>query len=92
MSLQNEVIESSWDAIQKIGSSERTLFVGIMISVLVFVGFLVWNSSTSQSEQRESFLSAMDKRDEKISTAIEKMSDALDKNTEVMNDLRAKIK
>ena len=92
MVISQEVIESSGDAIEKIGKSESTLFIGIMFWLLIFVWFLVWNSWATNREQRDAFLNAMEKRDDKVQSSLNKLTDALNKNTEVMVELRANIK
>lgn len=88
----NIPIEQTWKAIERIWHTERTLFVGIMIAILVFVWFLIYSSNVNQAQERDAFLATMGKRDEQYLKSIDKVADALNKNTEIMTELKSKIK
>ncbi len=91
MSPEN-IIETSWITIQKIWQSERTLFVWIMICVLLFVWFVIREWNIGQKEARNAFLQSMEKRDDKMEMSLDKMTNALSRNTEIMIKLDSKIK
>jgi hypothetical protein len=92
MAIVDLPIEEAWKAIWEIWSTERSLFVGIMLAVLLFVWFLIYSTNSNSASERQAFLSAMDKRDIQYLSSIEKLWDALNKNTEVMTELRSIIK
>ena len=87
-----ESIQTAPEIIGKISSSERGLFVGVMIAFLIFSGFFMWQSNESQREQRDAFLASMEKRDDKTIESINRVTDALNKNTEVMLEVKNRIK
>lgn len=52
----------------------------------------MWYDSEAKKEQRNVFLSFMEKSDEKTSIAMDKMTIALNRNTEIMIELKTRIK
>jgi len=92
MEVASSIINETGSAVTKIGATERTLFVWVMIAFLMFSGFFMWLSSESQREQRDTFLNSMDRRDDKMSESLNKVTDALNKNTEVMIEIKSRIK
>lgn len=52
----------------------------------------MYQSNESQKEQRDAFLMSMDKRDDKTIESINRVTDALNKNTEVMLEVKNRIK
>lgn len=86
------IINVSSTAIEKVWQSERTLFIGMMVIILLFVWFLIRESSLSQSQARNAFLASMEKRDEKMEASLEKVTTALGKITEIMIKTESKIK
>ena len=92
MTLSPEMINASWNALEKAWKNDRTLFIGSMIVILIFVSFLIYSSSQNMKDAQESFLHAMEKRDDKMTTAMEQVTTALNKNTEVMIEIKTRIK
>ena len=86
------MIESASSAVEKIGRTPNTLFVGIMLWVLVFLVVWWYMNNISQTEARDAYLSAMEKRDDKFWVITDKLTDALKENTTVMIELKSKIK
>lgn len=79
------------DAIEKFWKNDRTLFISVVVIFILLMVFLTWNSTLSMKEQRESFLQQMDRSDDKIINTMNHMSDALNKNSEIMYDLKNAI-
>lgn len=52
----------------------------------------MWQTSEAQKEQRDAFLTSMEKRDDKTIESINRVTDALNKNTEVMLEVKNRIK
>ena len=86
------IIDKSSNAITKIWATERTFFIWIMIAFMMFASFFMWYDSEAKKEQRNVFLSFMEKSDEKTSIAMDKMTIALNRNTEIMIELKTRIK
>lgn len=92
MPVSADMIEAGGDALEKAWRNDRTLFIGAMIVILVFVGVLMWQSSTSMRDSQTAFLSAMATRDDKMTDALDRVTNALNKNTEVMIEVKTRIK
>ena len=88
----SDMIDSTGNAVEKIGKSDRTLFAGMMIIVFLFVCFFLWQSSSSMRDSQTAFLSAMEKRDDKMIYSLDRVTTALNKNTEIMIEIKTRIK
>jgi len=88
----SEMIDSTWNALEKAWKNDRTLFIGAMIVILIFVGFLIYSSSSSMKDSQTAFLNAMATRDDKMTESLDRVTTALNKNTEVMIEVKTRIK
>ncbi len=77
----NLPIEQAWEAISKIWHNERTTFIWAMVIMLLFVWYIVF-----------SFLQALETKDQRFTQSLDKVSDALRDNTQVMLELKSTIK
>ncbi len=91
LAIPTDIIKDSSEAIEKFWKNDRTLFISVVVIFLLLMVFLVWNSTLSMKEQRESFLQQMDRSDDKIIDSMNRMSDALTRNSEIMYDLKDAI-
>lgn len=87
-----DAINASGNALEKAWKNDRTLFIGSMIVILIFVWFLIWSSSSSMRDSQTAFLNAMEKRDDKMTESLDRVTSALNKNTEVMIEVKTRIK
>lgn len=63
-----------------------------MLITLIFVGFLVYSSNANMRDSQTAFLSAMEKRDDKMIYSLDRVTTALNKNTEIMIEIKTRIK
>lgn len=70
-------IEEAGNAIAKIWHNERTTFVWVMFAMLIFVCFLVIT-----------FLNALETKDARFTSSLDKVTEALNRNTEAMIELK----
>lgn len=87
-----DAINASGNALEKAWKNDRTLFIGSMIVILIFVWFLIWSGSVSMKDSQSAFLNAMEKRDDKMTDSLDRVTNALNKNTEVMIEVKTRIK
>lgn len=92
MPISPEMIDASGNALEKAWKNDRTLFIGSMIVILIFVWFLIYSSSSSMKDSQSAFLNAMEKRDDKMTESLDRVTTALNKNTEVMIEIKTRIK
>lgn len=85
-------LQATSDIVWKISSSERWLFIGVMLLFLIFSWYFMYQGNESQKEQRNAFLISMEKRDDKTIESINRVTDALNRNTEVMLEVKNRIK
>lgn len=84
--------EQVWEGIKKIWSSPLTIVAWSLVWLILLCIFFVRISIDSQKEQRDAFLKAMDTKDTKTNQTLDRMTDALNKNTEVMIELKTRLK
>lgn len=77
----NLPIGATWEAIAKIWHNERSTFVAAMVIMLLFVWYIVY-----------SFLQALETKDQRFTESLDKVSNALRENTQVMLELKPTIK
>lgn len=83
-----KIAGSAGDVIDKVAKNERTLQTGILLWVLVFVGFLVYITNISQKEARDAYLASIERQGDKMTVSLDKMTDALKQNTSIMIELK----
>lgn len=78
--------------VDKFGKNDRTLFISVVAGFLfVLVIIIIW-LTTAEKEQRESFLQHIREQNVRNNQSMDKMSDALDRNSQTMYELNATLK
>ena len=87
----NDVKEIA-ENVDKFGKNDRTLFISVVAGFLfVLVIIIIW-LKTAEKEQRESFLQHIREQNVRNNQSMDKMSDALDRNSQTMYELNATLK
>lgn len=91
-----ELTDSFKNTVEWIGKSERTMFIGITFVFLIAIIFMFIWATNNIKEQRDAFITQMEKRDEvsdrrelRVQQSMEKLSDALDRNTQVLYEIKS---
>lgn len=79
-----EAIDSTTEYVKWAWTNDRTFLVSILVAIVIFCFAIVWFLTST-------FLGAMDKKDDKMSEALKWVTDALNKNTEAVTELRVKL-
>lgn len=79
-----EAIDSTTEYVKWAWTNDRTFLVSILVAIVIFCFAIVWFLTST-------FLWAMDKKDDKMAEALKWVTDALNKNTEAVTELRVKL-
>ena len=78
--------------VDKFGKKDITLFISVVAGFLIVLVIIIFWFTTAEKEQRESFLQHIREQNVRNNQSMDKMSDALDRNSQTMYELNATLK
>lgn len=79
-----EAIDSTTEYVKWAWTNDRTFLTSILVVMIAFCFSIVWFLTST-------FVNAMDRKDDKTIDALGEVTNALNKNTEAVTELRVKL-